>query len=754
MTPRSSFSFLKSFVFSVLWFGLLWRSVTAQDDGVNLGGGVITRTNVQSWADLSQDVGEMENLVAQEQIEAALGLYRNGKHSAISPGFLRSLSSLPDAMTSSNPKTPNFLFSLYGQADRTLNLAFDVGKLNYINTQVEEVFVSEDAALGPLAVQVLNMWMYGTHLLYNGVYECQQRSLADDTSLFDVGTAGWDEFIALWIGAGQQAGSNRGDSLYSLTQRLGTEFGISNPEAPTNTRLKLFYQEALQMMTTGSLPCSRENPNTANRLWQLVVNAVAEMSKPLFQGLISNMLNNNATAVDVYAKALIPQMSKCRPSLYKQWHEALILGNFQPNPTFVNTLLATIPELTYCFGYACDELGDSKIAECKEFDVFRPTLSGYVPRSEIGNVAAADLDVLQIEVLSELKANVFAEMMYMNGANIARYRQQSLGGSNDPLDYVSLHDIAVSSERSSAQPYFDIYVGYHNEKDYADIAIREALSGKSKWLATDQVATLVATTASYQILFLEAISKMRIAVNQCVNAEADVGVNPALNPIDEAAALLIGSMEGDRLGGSSDLEDGRLVYNIANRHAFQFNTINRQQYAKSVATIEDLLFAARAEYDALDCENLELSTESIIRWSMVGIVQGVIQLGAQNDNLSEFSTSKGLARMEALSLAILPLIKNKNANLATSIEQNTIYEQGTDVVPSGAQELGRLMGEGFTESLLLPCNNLGSIQDVDPCDGVQCSNCNNGKTASGATFPRVGTFVAMLGAVAWWVVAV
>jgi len=358
----------------------------AQTSGVDLGGSIKTRTDVQTFVDLSQDIGEIRNLVAQNQPEEAFRIYREGQHSEIQAGVKRSLKSLADEMVGADPKTPSFLYHLYGQADRTLNLAFDTQKLGYIDSVIEEIFTTKPE-LAVEAIWIMNVWMYATHVLYNGVYECQKRSQSDNPQLVDIGMAGFDKFIALWIGGGQQPGASNGDSLYAWSQLQGEAFGTNDPESQVNTRIKLLYSEAITLMSTEDA-CTRENPNTAGRLWQLVVNTVSEMSKPLFQGMIGAINGRQEDLVNLYAKALVPQTAKCRPSLYKRMHESLILGTFINDPTVIANLpIDDIPDLTFCFGYSCQDLGNTQIGACEDFDVFRPTLAGYVPLTEVGNVS-------------------------------------------------------------------------------------------------------------------------------------------------------------------------------------------------------------------------------------------------------------------------------------------------------------------------------------------------------------------------------
>ena len=333
----------------------------------------------------------------------------------------------------------------------------------------------------------------------------------------------------------------------------------------------------------------------------------------------------------------------------------------------------------------------------------------------------ADLDIHQMKILLELQASQFAEFLYMHGSNIAKFGQDP----NDPVQYVSLHDIAVTSERNSASPWFEAFVNYNNNEFYADDVIRAALdtsNADNKWKSTDQIVEIVTTTAAYQILLLEGVSKLKIAVSECRDADPEQGPDFALDPIDEAAALIVGSMEGPLLGGSSDLEDGQLIYNINNRHAFQFGTFTDggNHYSKSVSVIEDLLFAAKAQLDALDCDNLEATTESILKHSMVGIAQGAILLADKNAGLKTISTAGGLAKAEGLALSIIPLIAaNKSLKSVTdTLTKNLIWTPGSQPVPDGSQVTASAMGNGFSRALGLNCRSLGSIQNVDPCDGA------------------------------------
>jgi hypothetical protein len=280
----------------------------------------------------------------------------------------------------------------------------------------------------------------------------------------------------------------------------------------------------------------------------------------------------------------------------------------------------------------------------------------------------------------------------------------------------SMHDIAVSTERSNS-PSYALFEDFFNERDYADKIVLDALTGNSKWRATDQIAATAGLTCAYMITFMEAISKLRIGVSDCREAGTD-GLSYTLDPVDEAAALIVGSMGGQDEGGAIDPEDGQLMYSLANRVGFEFGTLNGQDYATVNEDIIDLLLAARAEIDVLDCDSLEISVNLLEKYLTVGIIQGGILAAIRNENLASISTATSLAEGESLALAVLPYFKKQVPEAAQIIENNMIWRSGTEPVKAGAPAVARAFGRGLAYGVGLRCSFLGSTEGVDPCEGV------------------------------------
>lgn len=178
--------------------GLCLGQVQIRAQGTELGGGVVTRTNQELWADLPLDIRIIRERIENKKSNEALDIYLNGRIAQSAPGVFKSLQSLTDELVAGSPSdaTPNYLYQLYGLAGRStdFNSLKEQGRYaeNYIRAALTEGYeYSGDAIL------VLNVWMYATHLLYNGMHKCQKLINADEQGLFQLGGGGMDEFIAL-----------------------------------------------------------------------------------------------------------------------------------------------------------------------------------------------------------------------------------------------------------------------------------------------------------------------------------------------------------------------------------------------------------------------------------------------------------------------------------------------------------------------------------------------------------------------------
>jgi Low iron-inducible periplasmic protein len=365
IAPLFRFSVSSLPLLFLCWFGS--RSVIAQ--GTDLGGGIVTRTDVEYLADLTLDIRDMRQSIATGNRDSALRIYLEGKNSEKQVGVLFKMTELSTGLAN-NPlsqTTPAYLYHLYGLAGRSTNLEELASNGAYADQYVRDAIQSALPTASTAAL-VLNMWMYATHLLYKGMDVCQKRTDADNPSQFDLGGGGLDEFIAIWIGSGQTHGSSEGYGLYALTEQADALFTVGTAddsgflpsdngglaESETNRQLKLLYQEGASMFAQPDV-CSRSNQDSPKRLWSVVGQIATKMYIPLLRMLIVSILEQDAASIEVYATAIVPQAAQCRPSTFNRLREELLQGDVNFQKTEV--ILRDLQEIFACFGLSCDDIG-------------------------------------------------------------------------------------------------------------------------------------------------------------------------------------------------------------------------------------------------------------------------------------------------------------------------------------------------------------------------------------------------------------
>ncbi|KAL3915202.1 MAG: hypothetical protein SGILL_005758 [Bacillariaceae sp.] len=677
---------------SMLYVIFSIRTVAVVAQGTDLGGGVLTRTDVEYLADLSLDVRDIEQAMASGGSDTALRIYLEGKNSEKQVGILYKLAELNTELSSDpiSRATPPFLFHLYGLAGRSTDLDELAENGAYADRFVRSA-IQNGRQTAAKAVLALNMWMYASHVLYKGMDTCQKRTEADNPGQFDIKGGGLDEFIALWIGSGQTHGSSEGFSLYALAEQADQLFTVATTdesgflpvdtgglaEADSNREMKLLYQEGAGIF---SLPdvCTRSNQDSPKKLWSIVNQISSKMYIPLFRMLIVSILEQDTDATELYATALVPQASQCRPSTYNRLREELLQGNI--NFQRAQFILEDLQEIYACFGLSCDDVG----LVSKGYDGVNIPLC----------IAAQDNTPMAL---------------YQPSSDV-----HPRNNDNDPFAFYSIAEFAIASSRRNAEPYYSAFVAYHNDPNYADVLIRETLDGVGKWGtgSVQQRSAVIAETSASQVIFLHLLAQINDAVNNCRNVDED-GEYDLTHPWDEVAALLIGSLEGLDEGGSSDVQDGQLTWGLSTRRSFQFQTLNGQGYAQVNSELVDLLFAGRGELDALECDMLEKTADKIKQLSFVPLMQSVLRYAIQNEQLTADSRTRDLALGEVFALAIIPIVQIFDPESAALLEENMIVRQGVSPVRDGSQEVANALGSAAVSVGVNP-RLLGSTPQANP----------------------------------------
>lgn len=382
--PSSKVSCRRTMIFKGLHL-LFLMPLGALGGGMDLGGGIITRTEgVQKYANLALDIRDIRDT---DDPDIILRLYLDGRNAEEAPGFFFPLKKMGDQLNhDSGVPTPPYLFHLYGLSGLS---AEDAKSSKLYSDRFIRSMITSSKSLTADAILALDTWMYATHVLYSGISLCSKRAAADNPDqLEDLGGGGMDEFIALWIGAEQTPASTEGHSLYALAQEAGNLFGTNNPEAKANEDLKLLYQQGAGVL---SLPhaCTKEgDANGVHQLWNVVQQMVSRAMIPQIQMLIHSLLIEDESLVSIYALATVPQVSQCRPSVFKRLNDALLGGgvNFSKKKEILNDIELAMD----CFGLTCDDIGEYRDGTytCNP-DSFSDNraLAGYQPATNVKSVS-------------------------------------------------------------------------------------------------------------------------------------------------------------------------------------------------------------------------------------------------------------------------------------------------------------------------------------------------------------------------------
>lgn len=324
--------------------------------------------------------------------------------------------------------------------------------------------------------------------------------------------------------------------------------------------------------------------------------------------------------------------------------------------------------------------------------------------------AKIDLDILQVKILTSLGSYLFAKFLYRFGRNSPFPTRDG-----DPYEVRSLEKFALSTDREAASPFYNEFVGYFDDIYYANTAVINALEGRGKYGAASVEARteIVSKTCSYQIMYMYVLAEMADAVKDCQSKDALDNVG-GVHSWDEVAAFLIGSLEGPTEGGSPDVDDGQLLWNLANKRAFQFQTVNDEGYSKTNSEIEDLLFAGGGELDAFDCESLSKTVSRLQHHLLIPVIQSTLRYAAENEKLSESNLDKTVAEGEAFALSVLPVIKSYDEPAAQVISENMVVQAGVKPVRDGAQVVADAFYEALDE-FGISCTYVGASGQVDAC---------------------------------------
>jgi len=369
--------------------------------------GITTLTNVDAISSIAYDIRDMADHLQRNEFLDARRIYEDGKHSKKYDIYgneedeLLSLQRMAKGWKGETfdqfNEDPSFMFQMLGIADRGDSVEDAIAKYGwYADSYITELLNDySSGTLGAQASTILIVSMHASHQLWDGMRDCfavynGYNAEADQTGKINPKQK-FDNFIALYVGAGQTLGPDwDGDMLYELAQAGGENFDRTDGEgeAIVNSDIRQLYQ-SIQRTLSEEDYCKRDE--SIEKLWLLSNQIISKMYIPLMQMLIHSMKQEDeAHKVKVYAWALIPQLSQCRPSVHSKLKDYLLDKKYDKRD--FPRILELLQQSYDCLGFSCEALGAYKentndvIAECAGYEEDHP-MAGFTPKKDVRTVS-------------------------------------------------------------------------------------------------------------------------------------------------------------------------------------------------------------------------------------------------------------------------------------------------------------------------------------------------------------------------------
>ncbi|KAL7526109.1 hypothetical protein ACHAXR_001321, partial [Thalassiosira sp. AJA248-18] len=331
--------------------------------------GITTLTDVNDISHIAYDIRDMADSLRRDDYLDARRIYEFGKNSAqfdIYGNEMDEKLSLQQMAGVGNKgmfnEDPTYLFQILGMSDISQSIESTIATHGaYADTYItEQLNDYTTGTLGAQASTILIVSMAATHQLWDGVMDCfavknGYNPEADKTGKINPKKK-FDNFIALYVGAGQTLAPDwEGDMLYELAQAGGDFFGTvdGEGEANVNSDIREAYQ-TIQRLLSEENYCTRDD--TIESLWKMVNGIIAKMYIPMVQMLIHSMKQDDqAHKVRMYALAVIPQLSQCRPSVHRKLKDYLLDKEYDKED--FPRILSYLQESYDCLGFSCKDVG-------------------------------------------------------------------------------------------------------------------------------------------------------------------------------------------------------------------------------------------------------------------------------------------------------------------------------------------------------------------------------------------------------------
>eukprot|EP00980_Cylindrotheca_fusiformis_P024658 scaffold12195_cov126-Cylindrotheca_fusiformis.AAC.2 len=665
-------------------------------------------------AKYAQDVRDMYEAT---NITAATTVYTQGKN-AVAKGLdgatkLVSLQSL--SVESSTFMGEDLLYNVYKWALYDDD-AVQQGTFQYADEVIQEALTNgNDMRLAAEGTVIMNIWMLMVHRLYESIRLCKQKQSPLELI---------DSVVALWIGDEQVEGKyDDGWMLYSVAQSAAEYFGYPEGEASINTQLMALFNRAQSIGQT----CANDS-DAPTLLRAHVFDIIRRLTVPLVTSLLFHMVANSKNMVELYAVAVIPQVYSCDGDAALNLERILYQG-YEYSSAVDDELLSDLTTFLRCKRITCQDIRVSANAESDKLKSLTNTLcerleyweqqgmelpmAGYIPNKDVTEIARLDLDVIEIEMMSELGAFKAAMDVYQNGHNSFQKPDGTLWNLQSLARMPSLDEGIM----------FHVYSGYYDSLDFADQMVLNALNGSedfvsASWKERSEVASRAIQT---MVVYTGVQARLQEAVKYC----NDEKIGLAQLKWNEAAALWIGSAEGLVAAAKQDV--GRFMYSLANDACEEFQSCADNGEALVNQIVLEKFASGRDSIADGQCSHIERTMkEDIVPRMPIPLIQSLISNALAHENAND-DNKYDHATIYVLAKALIPLVKEADESSSMALE--SMYGDFNSIVAGQpANDAINALGSAL-RPMGIDCSEVGTL-DGDK-SWSKCAGSGGGIDADG-----------------------
>ena len=270
-------------------------------------------------------------------------------------------------------------------------------------------------------------------------------------------------------------------------------------------------------------------------------------------------------------------------------------------------------------------------------------------------------------------------MAYMRAYEAAMdYYKYGFNARRSETDYLTLHDLATSPDRSVVSSQYALYTSYFGSDDYADKIISNVLTSIAPFnLSSDaQRSELVAGYLNVMVMYMAVLQKLYQASQACESDKSQ-----SQQSLDQAVAYYVGSIEGSSDGG---LDGGQLLYATSKALCGNFSKCvdeaNSEVNQKLFTIFSDMSSSIQLGACADFQTTLQDSVEPLLP---VPLIQGSLHYAVQNAKLSQGADDASLGSADPFALSLIPFVNSASPDLGAKLLTNLEFRPDLSPVSDG-----------------------------------------------------------------------